>query len=109
MGLISRVSSRTYREVSNVLPRKQKKNNMFALRRMSTSAVRRSDPIQAIFVGKIQEYSKLATAGKLDQAEVQAEIEAAKARLGATGDMKAFPTLEFSDPDLSHVVDFKLQ
>lgn len=54
-------------------------------------------------------HSKLASAGKLDQAEVNAEIDAAKARLGATGDMKAFPTLEFSDPDFSTVVDFKLQ
>ena len=54
-------------------------------------------------------YSKLASAGKLDQAEVNAEIEAAKARLGATGDMKAFPKMEFSDPDFSNVVDFKLQ
>jgi hypothetical protein len=82
---------------------------MFALRRMTTSAARKSDPIQALFVGKIKEYSKLASAGKLDQAEVNAEIDAAKARLGATGDMKAFPTLEFSDPDFSTVVDFKLQ
>ena len=82
---------------------------MFAIRRMTTSAARKSDPIQAIFVGKIKEYSKLASAGKLDQAEVNAEIEAAKARLGATGDMKAFPKLEFSDPDFSNVVDFKLQ
>ena len=57
---------------------------MFALRRMTTSAARKSDPIQALFVGKIKEYSKLATAGKLDQAEVNAEIDAAKARLGAT-------------------------
>merc|ERR1711988_121619 len=102
MGLISRVSSRTYRE-------KSKKVKMFAIRRMTTSAARKSDPIQAIFVGKIKEYSKLASAGKLDQAEVNAEIEAAKARLGATGDMKAFPKLEFSDPDFSYVVDFKLQ
>merc|ERR1712156_22249 len=102
MGLISRVSSRTYRE-------KSKKFNMFAIRRLTTSAARKSDPIQAIFVGKIKEYSKLASAGKLDQAEVNAEIEAAKARLGATGDMKAFPKMEFSDPDFSNVVDFKLQ
>merc|ERR1712066_346618 len=96
---------------SNLQKRKVKNKTikMFALRRLTTSAVRKSDPIQAIFVGKIQEYSKLAQAGKLDQAEVQAEIEAAKARLGATGDMKAFPTLEFTDPELSHVVDFKLQ
>ena len=57
---------------------------MFALRRITTSAARKSDPIQALFVGKIKEYSKLATAGKLDQAEVNAEIDAAKARLGAT-------------------------
>merc|ERR1712178_254262 len=102
MGLISRVSSRTYRE-------KSQKIKMFGIRRLTTSAARKSDPIQAIFVGKIKEYSKLASAGKLDQAEVNAEIEAAKARLGATGDMKAFPKMEFSDPDFSNVVDFKLQ
>merc|ERR1712127_627270 len=98
MGLISRVSSRTYR-----------KFRMFALRRFSSSAMRRSDPIQAIFVGKIQEYSKLAAAGKLDQAEVQAEIDAAKARLGGSGDMKAFPALAFADSDLSAGVAFSLE
>merc|ERR1712032_79649 len=103
MGLISRVSSRTYRSLTT------QQNKMFALRRMTTSAARKSDPIQALFVGKIKEYSKLSAAGKLDQAEVDAEINAAKARLGATGDMKAFPTLEFSDPDFSKAVDFKLQ
>merc|ERR1712226_597450 len=102
MGLISRMGSRTYREKSQL-------TKMFAIRRLTTSAARKSDPIQAIFVGKIKEYSKLASAGKLDQAEVNAEIEAAKARLGATGDMKAFPKMEFSDPDFSNVVDFKLQ
>merc|ERR1712117_258689 len=102
MGLISRVSSRTYREVLFEI-------KMFAIRRLTTSAIRRSDPIQAIFVGKIQEYSKLAAAGKLDQAEVQAEIDAAKARLGGSGDMKAFPKLEFSDKDLSAGVAFSLE
>merc|ERR1739848_446613 len=85
-----------------------KTSEMFAIRRLTTSAARKSDPIQAIFVGKVKEYSKLAAAGKLDQAEVNAEIEAAKARLGATGDMTAFPKLEFSDPDFSHAVEFKL-
>ena len=69
---------------------------MFALRRMTTSAARKSDPIQALFVGKIKEYSKLATAGKLDQAEVNAEIDAAKARLGATQRfMKTLANLSF--------------
>merc|ERR1711934_405229 len=105
MGLISRVSSRTYRSLNK--PTHSIK--MFAIRRLTTSAARKSDPIQAIFVGKIKEYSKLASAGKLDQAEVNAEIDAAKARLGATGDMQAFPKMEFSDPDFSPVVDFKLQ
>lgn len=32
---------------------------MFALRRMTTSAARKSDPIQALFVGKIKEYRKM--------------------------------------------------
>merc|ERR1712139_735337 len=76
---------------------------------MSSSAVRQSDPIQAIFLGKVKEYSKLAAAGKLDQAGVDAEIAAAKARLGGSGDMTAFPKLEFSDPDFAHAVEFKLQ
>ena len=62
--------------------------------------------IYAVFT--IQEYSKLAAAGKLDQAEVQAEIDGAKARLGGTGDMKAFPNLEFNEPNFASAVEFSL-
>jgi len=77
------------------------------VRRMATSAIRR-DPIQQLYVGKIKEYAKLAAAGKLNQKELQAEIDAAKSRLGGSGDMSAFPKMAFSEPDLSAATSFKL-
>merc|ERR1712066_72111 len=98
MGLISRVSSRTYRS----------KTKMFCVRRLTTTAARRVDPIQQIYVSKIKEYAKLASAGRLDQAEVDASIAAAKARLGGSKDMESFPKMEFTDADHSNAVEFKL-
>merc|ERR1712134_80136 len=103
MGLISRVSSRTYRTYSEV-PKKLPK--MFVRRMLTSSAIRRSDPIQQLYVQKIKEYSKLAASGKIDQAAVNAEIDAAKARLGGSADMSAFPKLEFQDADHSAAVKF---
>lgn len=64
---------------------------MIFRRFLSTTVKRSNDPIQALYVSKIKEYSKLAAAGKIDQAEVNAEIEAAKARLVEWG----FRILEF--------------
>merc|ERR1739848_49427 len=108
MGLISRVSSRTYRKLLSF------KNHifqpkMFALRRFSTSAMRKADPIQSLYVSKIKEYTKLNAAGKIDTKGIDEEIAAAKARLGGEGkDMTAFPKIEFSEPDLAKAVEFKL-
>ena len=80
---------------------------MFTIRRfLTTSTLKRSDPIQAIYVQKVQEYAKLASSGKLDQSEVNAEIEAAKARLGGSADMNSFPKIEFKDADHSGSVKF---
>ena len=59
---------------------------------LTSSAVRRSDPIQQLYVQKIKEYSKLAASGKIDQAGVNAEIEAAKARLAPGGRKKILRT-----------------
>merc|ERR1711972_1217177 len=108
MGLISRVSSRTYRIVIFQTSTKKLKIKMFVRRFLTTSAIKRSDPIQAIYVSKIKEYAKLAGAGKLDQAGVQAEIDAAKARLGGSGDMTAFPKLSWEDQDHSEAAKFEL-
>merc|ERR1711887_474757 len=95
------VSSRTYRKIFST--------KMFAVRRaLTTSALRRVDPIQQIYVSKIKEYAKLSSAGKLDQAEVDAQISAAKARLGGSKDMESFPKMEFTDADHSGAVEFKL-
>jgi len=79
---------------------------MFARRMLTSSAIRRSDPIQQLYVQKIKEYSKLAASGKIDQAGVNAEIEAAKARLGGSADMSSFPKIEFADADHSAAVKF---
>merc|ERR1712178_583351 len=110
MGLISRVSSRTYRKISSISISKilKKTFKMFVRRFLTTSAIKRSDPIQALYVSKIKEYAKLASAGKLDQAGVQAEIDAAKARLGGSGDMSAFPKLSWEDQDHSEAAKFEL-
>merc|ERR1712223_462603 len=102
MGLISRVSSRTYRKGF------PKNTKMFVKRMLTSSAIRRSDPIQQLYVQKIKEYSKLAAAGKIDQAGVNAEIEAAKARLGGSTDMTSFPKMEFKDADHSASVKFDM-
>merc|ERR1712048_1425803 len=107
MGLISRVSSRTYRIVIFQTSTKKINIKMFVRRFLTTSAIKRSDPIQAIYVSKIKEYANLASAGKLDQAGVQAEIDVAKARLGGSGDMTAFPKLSWEDQDHSEAAKFE--
>jgi len=93
---------------------------MMSLRAASVSLARRclstntpamaaaADPIQALFVNKIQEYAakkKAADGGMVDatpetQADLQAELDkVAKAYGGGAGiDMTAFPDLKFVDP-----------
>lgn len=80
---------------------------MMPIRRfLTTTTIKRSDPIQALYLQKVKEYAKLASSGKLDQSEVQAEIDAAKARLGGSSDMSSFPKIEFKDADHSGAVKF---
>merc|ERR1711936_31716 len=72
------------------------------------AAAAQADPIQSLFVNKIQEYAakkKAADGGMVDatpetQAELQAELDkVAKAFGGGPGiDMTAFPDLKFVDP-----------
>merc|ERR1712066_227178 len=97
-----------------------KRLEMMSLRAASVSLARRclstntpamaaqADPIQSLFVNKIQEYAakkKAADGGMVDanpetQAELQAELDkVAKAFGGGPGiDMTAFPDLKFVDP-----------
>lgn len=79
---------------------------MFLRRFLATSTFKRSDPIQQLYLQKVKEYAKLASAGKLDQSEVNAEIDAAKARLGGSADMNTFPKIQFKDADHSGAVKF---
>merc|ERR1712142_1201947 len=98
---------------------------MMSLRAASVSLARRclstntpamaaaADPIQSLFVNKIQEYAakkKAADGGMVDatpetQAELQAELDkVAKAYGGGAGvDMSAFPEFTFSEPTIDPI------
>ena len=72
-----------------------------------------SDPIQALFVEKIQEYAskskasggKLVDASKATETALQTELDkVAKAYGGGAGiDMAAFPKLEFKDVEVDPI------
>merc|ERR1711935_393388 len=75
-------------------------------RTLATTAAKRMDPIQAIFVNKIRQYASEAAAagGPVDAgAEYRQEQHDIQERLSRTyggGDMEAFPELNIVAPDL---------
>jgi len=76
-------------------------------------AMQVSDPIQALFVEKIQDYSKRSQAAggkfvdatKASDADLQRELDkVAKQYGGGAGvDMTSFPVLEFADPAIEPI------
>merc|ERR1711881_717863 len=115
MGLISRVSSRTYRSSTKKYPimlrsiTKATYKTSVSRRPITTSSIKSTDLVQSLYVSKIQEYAKLSAAGKLDFSSVHEEIEAVKERAGAVGDMESFPVLTFKDADHGAASHFDLE
>nr|AQS22682.1 mitochondrial ATP synthase-coupling factor 6 [Pseudodiaptomus poplesia] len=80
---------------------------------MAPAAQKATDPIQQLFVDKIQEYSqkkaksggKLVDATKATEAELQNELDkVARAYGGGQGvDMAAFPDLKFPEPTIESI------
>merc|ERR1712080_733713 len=111
MGLISRVSSRTYRSTTKKPPtmlRISLTKTMVARRPLTTTSIKNTDLVQSLYVSKIQEYAKMSAAGQLDYSSVNAGIEAAKERAGGLGDMESFPVLNFTDADHGAASKFSL-